>query len=182
MLETEKNQIATLLPDATQLCVLPEAEFHYPDPRAIQLWRASRLIGFGVLLSLLLAGLLVWWIADGRWIAWMLAGWLLIAALSVWLSLWYPAREWRATGWRLDDKVLVTRRGVWFRVISLLPLNRLQHVDLHRGPLERMFGLASLVLHTAGTHAASITIPGLDAAEAAHLRDRLVELGGADAA
>jgi membrane protein YdbS with pleckstrin-like domain len=100
----------------------------------------------------------------------------------VWLSVWYPAREWRATGWRLDDKVLVTRRGVWFRVISLLPLNRLQHVDLHRGPLERMYGLASLVLHTAGTHAASLTIPGLDAAEAAHLRDRLVELGGADAA
>jgi membrane protein YdbS with pleckstrin-like domain len=68
-----------------------------------------------------------------------------------------------------------------FHVAHLLPLSRLQHVDLHRGPLERAFGLASLILHTAGTHEARITIPGLDADEAVRLRDRLVEVGGDDA-
>jgi uncharacterized protein len=60
-------------------------------------------------------------------------------------------------------------------------VTRLQHVDLRRGPVERQFGLATLVLHTAGTHAASITIPGLDADEAVRLRDRLAEIGGNDA-
>jgi membrane protein YdbS with pleckstrin-like domain len=44
-----------------------------------------------------------------------------------------------------------------------------------------MYGLASLVLHTAGTHSANILIPGLDAGEAVRLRDRLVEIGGDDA-
>jgi membrane protein YdbS with pleckstrin-like domain len=44
-----------------------------------------------------------------------------------------------------------------------------------------MYGLASLVLHTAGTHSASIRIPGLDAEYAVRLRDHLVEIGGDDA-
>ena len=144
---------ATLLPDPARLCVLPQSEFHPPDPRAIRMWQMSSLIFFGLL---------------------MLA---LLAVLCGWFSFWFPVREWRATGWRLDDQVLLTRGGVWFQVIRLLPLNRLQHVDLHRGPLERMCGLASLVLHTAGTHAESITIRGLDADEAALLRNRLVALG-----
>ena len=66
-------------------------------------------------------------------------------------------------------------------VLSVQPLNRLQHVDLQRGPLERMYGLASLVLYTAGTSSASISIPGLAAAEAERLRDHLVAIGGDDA-
>ena len=48
-------------------------------------------------------------------------------------------------------------------------------------PLERAHGLASLILHTAGTHEATLVIPGLDADEAARLRDRLVAAGGDDA-
>jgi membrane protein YdbS with pleckstrin-like domain len=76
--------------------------------------------------------------------------------------------------------VLLIRKGVWFRSIKLLPLPRLQHVDVKRGPLQRHFGLATLVMHTAGTHAASIEVPGLDADEALRLRDRLVAAGGDD--
>jgi membrane protein YdbS with pleckstrin-like domain len=40
-----------------------------------------------------------------------------------------------------------------------------------------MFGLASLTLHTAGTHHASVEIPGLETTEATRLRDQLVALG-----
>ncbi|MFN7948599.1 MAG: PH domain-containing protein [Blastocatellia bacterium] len=173
-----EQQPATLLPDPARLCVLPQPEFHSPDPRAIRMWQLSSLIFFGLLMLALLAGaLILGWMGRVSFY-WLLPGWVLLAALSGWFSFWIPVREWRATGWRLDDKVLLARSGVWFQVIRLLPLNRLQHVDLHRGPLERMFGLASLVLHTAGTHAESITISGLDADEAALLRNRLVALGG----
>jgi len=168
---------ATLLPDPARLCVLPQSEFHPPDPRAIRMWQMSSLIFFGLLmLALLVVALLLGWTGRGS-VYWLLPGWALLAVLCGWFSFWFPVREWRATGWRLDDQVLLTRGGVWFQVIRLLPLNRLQHVDLHRGPLERMCGLASLVLHTAGTHAESITIRGLDADEAALLRNRLVALG-----
>ena len=95
--------------------------------------------------------------------------------------LTYPRRAYHEWGYRIDDRVLELRHGVWFKVIELLPLSRLQHVDLHRGPLERWLGLASLILYTAGTHNASLTIPGLPAAQALLLRDRLVEIGAQNA-
>jgi hypothetical protein len=103
----------------------------------------------------------------------------LVALIALWLA-WYPRRAFGAWGYRLDHRVLELRSGVWFRVVRLLPLSRLQHVDLQRGPLERAFGLASLVLYTAGTQEASIAIPGLADAEAVRLRDTLVDTGGDD--
>jgi membrane protein YdbS with pleckstrin-like domain len=107
------------------------------------------------------------------WTAFLLLG-------GVW-TLWYPARAYRSWGYRVEDRVLEIRSGVWFRVIRLLPLSRLQHVDLHRGPIERAHGLASLTLHTAGTREASLGIPGLADADAERLRDLLVTAGGDDA-
>jgi hypothetical protein len=101
--------------------------------------------------------------------------------LSLWLVVWRPPRLYRSWGYRIDERVLETRSGLMFQVRRLLPLSRLQHVDLQRGPIERSFGLASLVLHTAGTHQASITIPGLDPDAAVRLRDHLLEMGGDDA-
>ena len=46
--------------------------------------------------------------------------------------------------------------------------------------LTRAYGLASIVLYTAGHTGASIEIPGLPMAEAESLRERLGELSGAD--
>jgi hypothetical protein len=110
----------------------------------------------------------------------LLGGWGVLVLLCLWSGFWRPVRAYRAWGYRVAERVLETRSGLLFHRTRLLPLSRLQHVDLERGPFERLFGLASLVLHTAGTHSASITIPGLDAAEAARLRDQLVASGGDD--
>jgi uncharacterized protein len=151
------------------------------DPRVVGLWRVTNAIGYGVLLLVAAPSVpLVLVVRPGLWL-WAGAAWLTLAALFAWLSFSYPARAYRAWGYRVDGRVLETRRGVWFQLSQFLPLTRLQHVDLRRGPVERQFGLATLVLHTAGTHAASITIPGLDADEAVRLRDRLAEIGGNDA-
>jgi len=158
-----------------------ESDFNPLDQRAIKLWRVTDLIAFGVLLCVTLIGLLPIGVKFPQFRLWLIAGWLGLAAVFVWFSFWRPPRVFRSWGWRIDEKVLEIRSGLLFQRTRLLPLSRLQHVDLERGPLERRFGLASLILHTAGTHAASISIPGLDAAEAARLRDHLVEIGGDDA-
>ena len=155
--------------------------FHALDSRIVSVWRISGLIGIVLLLlSLLIAGLVI----VGRELAylrWVAGAWLAIAAILIWFCFWYPSRLYRSWSYRLDAKVLETRSGRLFQRIRLLPLSRLQHVDIDRGPLERAFGLASLVLHTAGTHSANIRIPGLEAGEATRLRDRLIEIGGDDA-
>jgi uncharacterized protein len=151
------------------------------DPRVVKLWIVTDLIGYGILLLILLIGSSVGLFFQPRLFLWFIAGWMLLAALCVWYSVWRPPRAYRAWGYRIDARVLEIRSGIIFQRTRLLPLSRLQHVDLERGPFERMYGLASLVLHTAGTHSASIRIPGLDAEYAVRLRDHLVEIGGDDA-
>jgi membrane protein YdbS with pleckstrin-like domain len=80
---------------------------------------------------------------------------------------------------REDD--LLVRRGLLVRRLSVVPYGRMQFIDVVAGPVERFFKLATVRLHTAAA-ATDARIPGLDAAEAARLRDRLAELGEADAA
>jgi len=161
--------------------VEPEREFIRLDPRVINLWIVTDLIGYGVLLLLLLAGLLVWGFVRPELLWWLVGEWCVVAAICLWYSLWRPSRAYRAWSYRIDEKVLETRSGILVHRTRLIPLSRVQHVDLERGPFERLYGLASLILHTAGTHSASLTIPGLNAAEASRLRDHLVEVGGDDA-
>ncbi len=163
----------------------PEPEWVALDPRVVPLWRVSHLIASGVLfLFAVVPGTIVGtFVFPPAW-PWIIGFWLALAALRIWLFFWHPPRVYRAWGYRIDDRVLEIRHGILFRVLQLLPLSRVQHVDVQRGPLERRYGLASLILHTAGTHAAILTIPGLDAAEAVRLRDRLIavaESGGDDA-
>ncbi|MDX2039633.1 MAG: PH domain-containing protein [Acidobacteriota bacterium] len=156
-------------------------EFHLLDPRTIKLWRMNYLIGFGIVILATLAAVISIGYAAAEARIWLAIGWMALTAICLWFSFWFPPRLYRSWRWRIDAKVLELRHGRLIERTRLIPLARLQHVDLERGPLERLFGLASLVIHTAGTHAASTTIPGLDAETAARLRDHLVEIGGDDA-
>ncbi len=152
------------------------------DQRVMQLWRFSDALGYGIFwLIVLFAVLALSWFRTG-WALSLLCGWSAFVLITIAWVMWYPARAYRAWSWRIDGRVLETRSGIWFRHTRLLPLSRLQHIDLESGPLARRFGLASLILHTAGTQNASLTIPGLDAAYAEQLRNWLVELGGNDVA
>jgi uncharacterized protein len=157
----------------------PEPVFLLLDPRVVKLWRVRHAIVTVVLVGIATVAVLSVGLATDRWL-WPIAGWQALLLLRLFLLFWYPPRAYRAWGYRIDGKVLETRRGIWFQIHQLLPLPRLQHVDLHSGPIERSFGLASLLLHTAGTQHASIVIPGLDAREATRLRDELVAIGGDD--
>lgn len=98
----------------------------------------------------------------------------------VW-GLWLIPRNWRAWGYaeRLDD--LLVTHGVMYRRLTVVPYGRMQFVDVASGPIERRYGLATVQLHTASP-ATDAKIPGLPAAEAARLRDRLSALGEAQAA
>ncbi len=100
----------------------------------------------------------------------------LIAALVVGVigaGLRRRVLSWRY-GEREDD--LVVSRGVLVQRVTVVPYGRMQFLDVTAGPFERAFGLATVQLHTAAA-ATDARIPGLEAAEAARLRDRLAALG-----
>ncbi|MET0808656.1 MAG: PH domain-containing protein [Pseudoxanthomonas sp.] len=102
------------------------------------------------------------------WLAGPLCG-LLGAAFGAWLG----AKRHRRTLWKLDEDGFALQRGRWWQTESRVPISRVQHLDLKRGPLERAFGLATLVVHTAGTRMAAVSVAGLDGDDAERLRDRL---------
>ncbi|MFN0083810.1 MAG: PH domain-containing protein [Blastocatellia bacterium] len=151
------------------------------DRRVIGLWRVTSALNVAALLAVLGMMHILPKMARHGYRPWLWAVILATGVIGAWIAVWWPTRSYRGWGYRIDDRVLEIRSGVIVERVRLAPLSRLQHVDLHRGPFERRFGLASLVLHTAGTHAASMAIPGLEAAEAIRLRDHLVEIGGDDA-
>ena len=97
------------------------------------------------------------------------------AALAAWVWQW-SGRNARSWGYLEAEDDLVVTGGVLFRRLVAVPYGRMQFVDVQAGPLDQRFGIASVTLHTASTETAA-TIPGLPAAEAARLRDRLTEMG-----
>lgn len=103
--------------------------------------------------------------------AWPLlaAGALLGAAFGAWLG----NNRWRRTRWRLDADGFALRRGRLWQTETRVPASRVQHLDIKRGPLERHFALATLVVHTAGTRHSAVSVSGLDDGDAERLRDHL---------
>jgi len=97
------------------------------------------------------------------------AVWLLLVAAGAWMGL----RRYRYTRWLLDDDGFALRRGRMWHSETRVPASRVQHLDIRRGPVERRFGLSTLLVHTAGTRQHAVAVPGLDADDAERLRDHL---------
>lgn len=96
-------------------------------------------------------------------------------ALISLISAAFVPRRVRAYGYLLRDDDLLFRRGLLFQRFVAVPYGRMQLVDVTRGPLARLMGLADLKLVTAAA-TSGVAIPGLTEPDAAELRDRLVEL------
>jgi membrane protein YdbS with pleckstrin-like domain len=153
--------------------VEPEA-WRTPSRQLLKLRRLE----VGVPALLLMAGLAVAGALAGSGIAFGFAG---AAAVAGSLAWYVVSRRFRSWGYaeRADD--LLVRRGVMFARLSVVPYGRMQFIDVTAGPLERAFGLATVRLHTAAA-ATDARIPGLEREEAGRLRDRLAEVGEAQAA
>jgi membrane protein YdbS with pleckstrin-like domain len=92
------------------------------------------------------------------------------------LGLLWAQRRVRAWGYAEREEDLLVRRGVMVRRLSVVPYGRMQYIDVTAGPFERLLGLATVQMHTAAA-ATNARIPGLEADEAARLRDQLARLG-----
>lgn len=96
-----------------------------------------------------------------------------VIAFGWWQQAW-PAVEYRHASYRVDANGLEIRRGVYFRSVTNVPRSRVQHTDVSQGPLQRRFGLATLIVHTAGNDSAVVELPGLTHETALAIRDHLL--------
>ena len=154
---------------------------HALDPASIT---AARLAGAIGVAAVSLSGLVAVLVAaattplGGLVAAGLVAAVLMLSAAGAAACYLWPAVRYRHTRYRLDAHGVTIRRGVVWRTVTSVPTSRVQHTDVSRGPVQRYFDLATLVIHTAGTRDASVTLSGLGHRAALALRDRLVEAGG----
>jgi membrane protein YdbS with pleckstrin-like domain len=95
------------------------------------------------------------------------------AALAVWLVVMAPKRRLKRWGYDLGEDRLRIASGFLFRSDTVVPLGRIQHIDLRQGPLMRRYDLATLMVHTAGNHNAAVALPGLKQADAFAMREAI---------
>jgi putative membrane protein len=83
--------------------------------------------------------------------------------------------SWRRTGFALDGDRLLVRAGWWRRRTLVLPLRRIQSIDLKHNLISRRFGTGSLVFGVAGGKGFSDhRIPALPEKKARDLREQLL--------
>ena len=97
----------------------------------------------------------------------------LVGVIAVFAVLVAPARRYQRLGYALHPTMLQVVRGWLFHSDTIVPLVRVQHIDVTRGPLEKAFGTATLIVHTAGTHNSIVTLPGLAPDKASSIRDEI---------
>ena len=108
--------------------------------------------------------------ARPAWLWWLVP---MCAIAAAAIGAWLGWRRYRHTRWLLDGDGFGLRRGRLWHSDTRVPGSRVQHLDIRRGPLERHFRLATLVIHTAGTRHSEVSVSGLDAGDAERLRDHL---------
>lgn len=94
-------------------------------------------------------------------------------AIGLWLTIVSPPRRFAHWGFAFDGRELHVVHGWLTRVHTIVPVGRVQHIDLRQAPVERGCGVAMLVLHTAGTDHSRVAVPGLAKVQAEAVRDRI---------
>lgn len=115
--------------------------------------------------------------ATGQTILWLVAA--LVAGLATVIVVVVPSRQYARWTWRLTAQACEAEHGIVWHQVRVLPYFRIQHIDIEHGPIDRMFGTASLRIHTASV---TTTLPGLADATAATLRTQLLELADVETA
>lgn len=82
-----------------------------------------------------------------------------------------PRARHRRYRWELRDEELDLLAGIVKVTRTIVPITRIQHVSVERNGWTSVFGLVRLSVHTA---AGQTTIPGLEPARAALVRDEIL--------
>ncbi|WEL23400.1 PH domain-containing protein [Candidatus Nanohalovita haloferacivicina] len=89
------------------------------------------------------------------------------------LAVLYTVYRYRAWSFEMKEDHLYLEHGVFRKVYSMVPYVRIQHVDTQRDVLDRFFGLSRVVVYTAGSRGADVTVPGLLPADADDIQRKL---------
>jgi uncharacterized protein len=143
------------------------------DPRAKTLWRITGVLNLLPLLAG--AGVAAWSLVRFGGVSFFVAALpvLAVLVLGVFVVGVAPTVRWRRWRYEIRPDEVDLQRGILYIGRTLVPLARIQHVDTRQGPLQRRFGLSTVVFYTA---AGPNQIPELSTPVAAEVRDRIAAL------
>lgn len=130
----------------------------------------------------LLGGLLIWGIlgimlAVGTFFApahaWKLYAWVAFGGFSL-ISLMYRWVSFPYMRYALRDHDLIFEAGWLWKASTVIPFKRIQHCEVDQGFFERLYGLATLNIYTAGGSSSDLAVPGLTRDRAEQLRDFVI--------
>lgn len=163
------DHVLAPLASANEIASVLEALGWRPLPKAIAWRRVSS--AYVLALAVALVPIMLAGVAELAFVP--VAG-----GLSILLPLGAIAMRWlawRRTGYALDGDRLLIRTGWWRRRTLILPLRRIQSVDLAQSFIARWFGTASLVFGIAGAGSVQVNaIPALPEKTARELRRELL--------
>lgn len=158
------------LPDAP--ASEPEANVRALDPSIQTVWRI-KLAGAATLVFLAVLFYDLTHLFDpSAWLPFGVPSGVVLASGAL-LTWGWPRLRYRAWGFALRPEELYREHGVIQHVRTIVPLRRIQHLDVSQDLLEREFSLGRLVVHTAGSRSSDVVIPGLKLNDAERIRDEV---------
>jgi uncharacterized protein len=153
------------------------------DPRWVTVQRIQGGIFTAFVALATFVGVIIAWIASGTLYLGLLLlpVWAVLLSLLAWHTYRWPAIAHPYSSYRVDQVVLEMQHGVYWRTTTNVPRSRIQHTDVSQGPLERRYGLGTLVVYTAGTQHSQVTLSGLEFTVAQRIRTHLLPRDHSDA-
>jgi membrane protein YdbS with pleckstrin-like domain len=140
------------------------------SPRAVTWWTTQAALE-------VVAVLIPLGIAVGAWVdarPWLVPSTAAVVVIALAYLLVMPRWRFRVHRWETTADAVYTSQGWINQEWRVAPMSRIQTVDTERGPLQQLFGLATVTVTTASA-AGALRLAGLDRAVADDLVARLTE-------
>lgn len=142
----------------TELPTIEEIPFRPLEKDYLLVERISAGITFSVILVIVIS---VFYFIESiqETLTMLLAGGVLILIFA--LSFVSTTISFKYSGYALRERDILFKSGWIIRKTRIVMLNRIQHVSVQSGPIERKYSLSSVSIYTAGSSQADFTISGI---------------------
>ncbi|MDT8911634.1 PH domain-containing protein [Amycolatopsis sp. PS_44_ISF1] len=141
---------------------------HRVSRKAIAYWAASAAIAWTVVIGVQAVVVAV----DDDPPSWLSVTLVISCGLGALHLVVMPQWRYRVHRWEVTGEAVYTQSGWVKQEWRIAPISRIQTVDIERGPIEQLFGLAELKVTTASA-AGALHIEGLEHGRAVELADEL---------
>lgn len=162
-----RDEVPELLPIFFPDLAEDRAEWHSVSRLAI----SRSLLRCALVCAILIAALMFYWPGPLS----------LLPLILLPLVYWISVKNYKSFGYSLGENYFQARRGWLGRSTHIVPIRKVQAVEIRRNPLDRSLGLATLLVDTAGQAytGGGPRIDNLPLREAQNVADRLAQRAAA---